>query len=186
MIQYVNRKKQTYFVKVMPAKNGGKKYSTVKDPSKCIDSELLSEMPDGFEFYETPEDARVFFRKKIHSSITEVEMSILDKVMSKHKSVKHYLLTKEKDAICISIGSFDEEVFKILNVAPNAAWIAAHQSYEKRMRFVKEEGTFEVQRFCYRGSVDDWIPIDYGDNLQKLARQYCPHLGEDSYFDLHL
>ncbi len=57
------------------------------------------------------------------------------------------------------------------------------------MRFVlvdKEKRTFVAQRFCYLGSVDDWIDISEAGKLCDLACAYLPHLGKDSYFDLYL
>ena len=44
--------------------------------------------------------------------------------------------------------------------------------------------TFTAQRYCFRGSVDDWIDIGYGP-LTTLVKQYVKHLGKESYFELY-
>jgi len=58
--------------------------------------------------------------------------------------------------------------------------------YSPMMQFVlddKEDRRFTAQRYCFRGSIDDWIDIDYG-KLSKLVRTYVNHLGNESYFEL--
>jgi hypothetical protein len=43
---------------------------------------------------------------------------------------------------------------------------------------------FIAQRYCYLGSIDDWIDIGSPDTLQNLVKTYVKHLGQDSYFEL--
>jgi hypothetical protein len=50
------------------------------------------------------------------------------------------------------------------------------------MRFVlRDEASrvFEPERFCFRGSVEDWISIGGPDQLQKLTSKFLKHLGTD-------
>ncbi|KYC40470.1 hypothetical protein WA1_26460 [Scytonema hofmannii PCC 7110] len=46
-------------------------------------------------------------------------------------------------------------------------------------------GLFELQRYCFLGSVDDWINIGLPDTLQNLVETYVQHLGRESYYELH-
>jgi hypothetical protein len=58
--------------------------------------------------------------------------------------------------------------------------------YSPVLQFVltdDKKRTFTTQRYCYRGSIDDWIDIDHG-KLSKLVRTYVKHLGKESYFEL--
>ena len=60
--------------------------------------------------------------------------------------------------------------------------------YSSNMRFVlidKEKRLFNVQRYNYRGSIDDWINIDFFQPLEELVEEYVRHLGEDSFFELY-
>jgi len=50
---------------------------------------------------------------------------------------------------------------------------------EARRRFV-------AQRYCYLGSIDDWIDIGREDTLPNLVAKYVKHLGKDTYYDLGL
>ena len=49
---------------------------------------------------------------------------------------------------------------------------------------VNENKSYEFMRFCYRGSIDDWITIGEGKDLQELAQLILIHLGQDSYYEL--
>ena len=43
---------------------------------------------------------------------------------------------------------------------------------------------FSVERWCFRGSIDNWIPLDDGGALRAVAEEYVPHLGQASFFEL--
>ena len=44
--------------------------------------------------------------------------------------------------------------------------------------------TFQTQRYCFLGSVDDWIEIGKPGKLPTLVKKYVKHLGQDSYVEL--
>jgi hypothetical protein len=44
--------------------------------------------------------------------------------------------------------------------------------------------TFQTQRYCFLGSVDDWIEIGKPGKLSTLVKRYVKHLGQDSYVEL--
>jgi len=48
-----------------------------------------------------------------------------------------------------------------------------------------ETRSFGVQRWCYRGSIDDWIDVGASGSLDQLARQLIPTLGTDKFFELY-
>jgi len=64
----------------------------------------------------------------------------------------------------------------------------AFQRFEERMRIklVEKKGEKEyfVYRYCYRGSVDDWIIIDMGEDLAELAKN-LQIIGTQEYFERH-
>ena len=44
---------------------------------------------------------------------------------------------------------------------------------------------FAVSRWCYRGSIDDWFPLSGGlKPLSELARKFCCHIGNESFYEL--
>jgi hypothetical protein len=55
------------------------------------------------------------------------------------------------------------------------------------MRFIltdPAERTFDVQRWCFRGSVENWIYLDDGKPLAALLKKYVRHLGKESFYQL--
>ncbi len=60
--------------------------------------------------------------------------------------------------------------------------------YQPILRFTlidAEQRLFAPERYCFRGSVDDWIPIGEPDTIEKLAVKYLKHLGKDSFYELY-
>ena len=54
------------------------------------------------------------------------------------------------------------------------------------LQFVLEDAQrrlFTAQRYCFRGTIDDWIDIGHGP-LTTLVKTYVQHLGKESYFEL--
>ena len=54
-------------------------------------------------------------------------------------------------------------------------------------RFVladEERRHFRAQRWCYRGSIDDWIDVGPIGPVDRLARQLIKTLGTDAFFGL--
>jgi hypothetical protein len=64
--------------------------------------------------------------------------------------------------------------------------VAQAVHYFPMMQFLLEDEqrrTFIAQRYCFIGSIDDWIDIGHGP-LTRLVKRYVKHLGQESYFDL--
>lgn len=49
----------------------------------------------------------------------------------------------------------------------------------------KAKREFEVRRYCFLGSIDDWIGIGKTGALPELVETYVQHLGEESNFELY-
>lgn len=74
-----------------------------------------------------------------------------------------------------------------INAAKAEELKTQHASYQAVMRFVlvqKEKRLFRPERFCFRGSVDDWIILGLPAPLKKLSAEFLKHLGKDSFYDL--
>ena len=68
-------------------------------------------------------------------------------------------------------------------------WLMRHRNYTKMMRFTlvdAAERKFVVQRWCFRGGVDDWIGLGcrIAAPLPDLVRTYVQDLGKDIFYDL--
>lgn len=61
-------------------------------------------------------------------------------------------------------------------------------TFSPMLRFVitdKEKRLLQPWRYCFLGSVDDWITIGGIDVLPRLVETYVQHLGEESFYDLY-
>jgi hypothetical protein len=61
--------------------------------------------------------------------------------------------------------------------------------YTPILRFTlssEETRAFFAERWCYLGSIDDWIQIDTEASLLQLAQRLVPRLGTDAFFDIVL
>ena len=59
----------------------------------------------------------------------------------------------------------------------------------EKMRFKLVNATdriFIAERFCSRGSINDWIPIGDAGNLSELSWKYIRHINNDSFYELGL
>jgi hypothetical protein len=158
-VQHVNRKRQTYYLHQGRTKTGKPKYFF----SKKSEGELCGQVPDGFEIYENPR-GQVYCRRIRPKLITEQEIEVVREAI--RKCAKQFFAVvdvKGKDVIvyegehpCLKFTLYDDD---------------------KRL--------FETSRWCYRGSIDDWLPLFCDPRpLSELAKNYCPHIGEESFFEL--
>jgi len=139
----------------------------------------LLQLPEGFEFYEHPFDARVVLRKKLKSKITEDELAVVDQVMSEHETVKDYLLDRDKESIFVyqtgyteADTFYDKELFRLI------------QQYDAKLRFRKnDEETYQAQRFCHLSHYYGWITLETSPHLGDLAQKFCYHIDKESLLE---
>jgi hypothetical protein len=54
------------------------------------------------------------------------------------------------------------------------------------LRFILEDEearVYRAERWCYLGSIDDWIFVDTGP-LERMAQRMIPTLGTDAFYEL--
>ena len=188
-IEYINRKGQTYYLHQSQTKTGKPKYFF----SLKNEGVLVNTVPDGWEIYENPK-AQVFLRKIRPKLITDEEINIVKKGWEKFCQLKYYLIEVKDNAIIIHIADQDVDALtkmlesyslgtqdKITDAIINSL------SYSPVMRFIlidKNRRVFGTQRYCFRGSIDDWIWIGLSDKLENIVKEFVKHLGQDSYYEL--
>jgi hypothetical protein len=154
---------------------------------------LAVSIPEGFEIYETP-NAQVFLRRIPPKIITDEERQVVEDGMRQYASVQDYKIDVRGNAIEIHTAHQDSETFSEmftrarpdLDQTKIAAFVAQVVHYSPMMQFLLEDAprrTFTAQRYCFIGSIDDWIDIGHG-TLTSLLKRYVKHLGKESYFDL--
>jgi len=193
-ITYTNRGNQLYYLHQGKTKTGKPKYHF----SRKDKGNLVEEVPDGYEIYEHPSNAQVFLRKKQLKIITDIESHLVNKYLKKIKSSHHYL--SDIKGKCVTIFESNQnienlkKVFKVLPLGGLRSDQCVNEilnretAYSPIMRFILEDKKmrfFTAERFCYRGSIDDWIYIGGPDSLENLLKSYLKHLGQDSFYELY-
>jgi hypothetical protein len=165
-VTHVNRYRHTYYLHVARTKTGKPRYWF----SRHSDGDLVDAIPTGYETYEDP-DARVYLRKKPPQIVTPEEVAVVTKGLERYAPGQNCLVDVRKADI-----------------------IVYHSKrgtlYQKVLRFRledKADRTFRVQRWCFMGSIDDWIDLWMSGSQGKLfdlVQKICPHLGQDSFYEL--
>jgi hypothetical protein len=187
LISYTNFKGKTYYLHVGKTKTGKQRY-TLKMSNE---GDLLNKIPDGYEIYENP-NAQVFLRKIPKKIVTDDEVRIVETGVNKYSKISHVKVDIKKDAIILYAGHGlfpempDELAARFGKISEEMQNKNIH--YAPEIRFVlydKQSRLFTPERYCYKGSIDDWIMIGTGDgDLKSLIKMYAPHLGQESFYEL--
>jgi hypothetical protein len=191
-LEYVNRRKKRYFLHQGKTKTGKPKYyASSKDGPTRID-----QMPDGYEFYEDPESAIVTIRKTLPTRILPLERTRLEAWVRKLAGIEHFIVEIKGDSLIVHTPGNDFESDRDdwisskfgMDATMFRSILAESASYSPMFRFTlidEDERLFRVDRWCYLGSIDNWFPLSGGgQSLEKLAREYLPHLAKKSFFEL--
>ena len=189
-IQYTNRRSQTYYLHQSTTKNGKPRYNF----SLKSEGTLVDKIPDGFEIYENP-NGRIFLRKIQPKIISDDEIEMVEQKIRQYSQLQYYRTDVKKNRIIIFTADQDTMALsELLKFAPFKKDVDVENllneviSYSPRLHFVlinEEKRIFMVERFCYLGSIDDWITIGKPDKLQNQVQKYIKHLEQDSYYELH-
>jgi hypothetical protein len=189
-IQHVNRKGDTYYLHQAKTKTGKRKWCF----SMNSGDDLADSIPKGYEIHENP-NAQVFLRRIVPQLVTQEEIATVGKGVRASANAKHAIVEAKKDAIVVHLPHEDpesliEDLRPLLGAGttlPSAFHVERYLHYTPMMRFMlrdKERRLFSVERWCFRGAIDDWYFLAGGAELSKQVKKYVPHLGKESFFEL--
>lgn len=190
-ITYTNRRGKEYYLHTGKTKTGKDRfYFSTKKQGK-----LAKTIPDGYEIYESP-NAQVFLRRKRPSPIEDAEVQMVRDGIEKYADLKPYEYKVELKKDTITIHVIDQDYKELISMF-NSYLIGRKVDEEHmanrygtfgpmlRFRLVdKENRTFEAERFCFLGSIDDWVPIGSCARLDQLVWRFVRHLGKESFFEI--
>ncbi len=188
-ITHTNTKGKTYYLHQGTTKTGKLKYYFSMESAGL----LVEAMPEGFEIYENP-NAQVFLRRIPPKIITDEERQVVEDGMRKYAGGQDCKIDVKGNAIVVYTPNQSVEEFaqllkglnSFISQAQVRALFARSVQYAPMLQFILEDEkrrTFTAQRYCFIGSVDDWIDIGHGP-LPTLVKRYVKHLGQESYFEL--
>ena len=177
LITYKNRKNELHYLRAAKTKKGGKRYYIVKNKEKYADEELLEEIPDSFEFYESPYDARVSLRKIIQPAFTPNEIRLVNAVMQQQTHVDDFILDSTAEGLMVYAAGHKRADFEYLNDSQFLILLV----FDEVLFFTKNtDGHYVLHRFCQLSQYYGWIPLETHPDLKYLAEKYCPHIQKES------
>jgi hypothetical protein len=190
-ITHTNAKGQTFSLYQGTTTTGKPKYYFAMQSAGT----LAQAIPAGYEIYENP-NARIFLRRIPPKIIMDEECQIVEEGMRKYATVKDYKIDVKGNALLIYTAVQDIDALAAIVCNPHASL----EENTRRMSLLRQgihyspmlvfqlvdvtSRTFQTLRYCFLGSVDDWIAIGKPGKLARLVKKYVKHLGQDSYVEL--
>jgi hypothetical protein len=191
--QHVNRKGDIYYLQSKEGSSGQVKYSF----SRKLTAQPVAALPDGYEVREHPETAQVVIRRQKPSQIYSEEKSRLEESIRQRAKGLLFIVDLEDRSLVVYTSEMDADVrlMAMRGIAPmdeetalrTHHWMLAHARYSRMLRFIltdRKTRRFSLERWCFSGSIDNWIWIDGDSTLSELADKYVRHLGQESFFEL--
>ncbi len=195
--QYTNRKNETYYLQAGRTRTGKPRYWC----GRKLSGEVLDAIPDGYEIREDPANARVTLRLIRLTEISPLEIQLLSDGLRKLAGLRYFIVDVDGNSLVVYLPNMSEdEAMRLADlladpVVPRTSlrsqdangWLMRSCDYTKMMRFSlvdSAERMFDVHRWCFRGSIDDWIWLGGPAALPELIDSYTPHLGKESFFEL--
>jgi len=184
---YNSRTGKTYFLHTGQKRGGGTQHFF----STKSTGTLAERLPGGFEVYETV-NGQVYLRRRQPKLIQDDERDFIVDRLAKPRPGHRYKVEVQGKMLMVHESARDPswlERFPLPHSPQKLEEInerLAH--YQPVLRFIlvdSERRLFAPERFCFRGSIDDWISIGEPDSIKKLAGKYLKHLGQDSMYELY-
>jgi len=192
-MKYTNRKGDGYYLHVGKTRTGKPQYFFSRQPTDAP----LDAIPEGFEIYESPEAGLVFLRRAKPVTIAPFEREMLCEAIRQRAGLEYFIVEPQEKSLVVYLPTASQDLPRVLaeGLRPFSAeraraqtdWFMRQSSYEKMMRLVlvdEDERLFQVERWCFRGSIDTWIFLDGPALLADLVNKYVKHLGKESFFEL--
>lgn len=186
-ITHQARTGKTYYLHAEKSKRGRLHYFFSMNPEGA----LATRMPEEHEAYETV-NGQVFLRKVRPKVILDRELAVVNSALTKRFKVWQFKTEVKRNVLVIYQGSSSLEAFTDAGFRFSAVKLEEitqrHCHYLPIMRFILTDKTkrlFNPERYCFRGSVDDWISIGPPAMIDRLADTYFKHLGRDSFYELY-
>ncbi len=193
-MEYMSQRGDRYFIYQGKTKTGKPKFYASKRPTseKGVRADSL---PDGLEIFENPSNGLVSIRRRKPSRIVAAERDLIARMAVEHSAFSCVRTMIDGDQIVVYTPDTDpatsasmlEKVFGPLSTAKIDEWTKRNAHYTAEMRFtlVDEDARhYTADRYCYRGSIDNWIQVSGEAPLESLAEKLLPHLGRESFYDL--
>lgn len=196
-LEYENRMGHIYYLHEGKTRTGKPRYYV----SRSLEGNPIESVPEGYEIYEHPEKAQVVLRKITRTAIKPFEREQVEQGLRRHGGLNYFVVDVEEHSLVIYLPSMSEdECAEIVTdlagptllstsrrLHEKREWLLQRSPYIKMLRFIltsPDRRLFRVERWCFRGSIDNWVPVGGPAPLGDLVARYAVHLGKDSFFEL--
>jgi hypothetical protein len=192
-VTYTNRKGMTYTLYRGQTKTGKPRYYF----GRGGEGEPVAEAPPGYTISESVNGV-VSLVKDRPSPLEPAEVAAVEAAVRRHPQAHRYRVAAKRDRIEVyeRVGDdYADVVYEIGLTALSRSAIAErvrdleerHARFAPVLRFTlvdRERREFRAERWCYLGSIDDWITLGQTGTAAELARVLVPALGTDAFYDL--
>jgi hypothetical protein len=185
-VKYTSRTGKTYYLHEKTTATGKLAYFFSHRP----DGPSPAAIPDGYEIFENVH-GQVFLRKKTAPIILPDELALVEAALLQQGKPGVFKAEVKKNAIVIyeanDLGFLDVMAAEWRRRPLSDVEKSKHYCYMAVLRFTLEDKKFRAfatERFCFRGSVDDWIYIGGPGPLAGQIKQFVKHLGKESMCEL--
>jgi hypothetical protein len=190
---HVNRHGDVYYLQCKTGTDAKCKYSFARK----LTSSPVKHLPEGYEVRENPASGQVTLRKAKPSVIRPEEKWLLEDMIRKQKPDLLSIVDVQERSLVVYTSDMDADarVGLLSQMVPMDAQTArrlkvdmiANATYQKMMQFTlidADNRLFNLDRWCFMGSIDNWYFVEGDQPLSALAEKYVRHLGEESFFEL--
>jgi hypothetical protein len=192
-VTYTNWKGVTYCLCRGVTKTGKPRYYFAREPK----GDPVEEIPEGWKISESVNGV-VSLVKDHPAQIRLEEVEAVEAAVQRHPQSHNYRVAVKHNRIEVyeRVGlAPDELITKLRGVGllvPGRAgrlWemLEGRARFTPVLRFIMEDAeqrTFRTERWCYLGSIDDWIDVGPMGPVHLLACQWIPKLGTDALFEV--
>ena len=189
-VTYINRKGTTYYLCKGITKTGKPRYFFAREPK----GEAIDAIPEGYQIEESV-NGIVSLVKDRPKLIAPEETAVVEAALKRHPKGGNYRLGVKHNQIVVyeRLGPDVKNLNAILGIFgpldQRAREYLDHSAqYTPIMRFIlddPEKRDYHAERWCYRGSIDDWIYAGQSGKIETLARKLIPTLGTDDFYELY-
>jgi hypothetical protein len=189
-VTFTNRKGTTYYLCNGTTKAGKPRYFFAREPK----GETVDAVPEGYRIEESV-NGIVSLVKDRPKLIAPEETAAVEAALKRHPNGGNYRLGVKHNQIVVyeRLGPDVESLNTMFGLFgpldPRASeTLARSAQYTPIMRFIlddPEKRDYHAERWCFRGSIDDWIYAGHSGKIETLAGELIPRLGTDHFYELY-
>ncbi len=190
-VTYTNRKGIPFYLCQGVTKTGKPRYFFARE----VKGEPVEEIPEGYTITESVNGVVSLSRVQI-SQLREEEINAVKDAVARHPKRNRYRVNVRPkrievyEAVGPDAGKLVADLSSLLPIFPGeasrlSARLESQAQFTPVLRFTlidPDARTFEAERMCYLGSIDDFIHIGYGP-LEPMASDRIATLGTDEFFE---